>query len=82
MKLEIPSITLEELMDLRSSLFKALAQYDQIHPVEGRHLSLGQMALMTGEPKISVRSVLESLQQDRFIAIDKRRITLNKTERK
>ena len=76
--MESPKITPEELVDLRTTLFKALFNLAVTSPAEKRNLTLGDMALLTGKTKKVVVAALTSLQDNGFITIDRNRITLNK----
>lgn len=76
--MELPIITDKEVVEFRPKLFEALAQYVQTVPSKDRNLSLTEMASITGETKLLVKSALESLQHSAAITIDRNKITLNR----
>lgn len=78
-ELEIPAVTNNEVMKLRSNLLSVLIGYVQTVPARERNLSLSEMALMTGKTKTFVKSALESLQQNGSLTIERNMILNNNT---
>ncbi|MBN2240660.1 MAG: hypothetical protein JW712_12875 [Dehalococcoidales bacterium] len=77
--MEIPAVTNNEVMKLRSNLLSVLIGYVQTVPARERNLSLSEMALMTGKTKTFVKSALESLQQNGSLTIERNMILNNNT---